>query len=251
VALPATDEQRTFTVSYRLNGLAVAYDDVVDVYWQAWGDEWEESLGSLEATMVLPGDARKGEVKVFGHPASVSGKASLGPDWVSPTLFASDVPPEQFVEMRVLSPRELLASSGGPGWSLRMGFRRSWTRRPRKSSIRGPLGTANAPACAVRAARRSGREIDGALVYVRYGREPMVDYGEIYEREPSTNDPPAAVSAIMGQNTSVGIREFAATLFDLIRRGVLKAQPVSVKQGNLLGEKTRTDLRMDLTPRGT
>jgi uncharacterized membrane protein len=113
VALPATDQQRTFTVSYRLSGLAVAYDDVVDVYWQAWGDEWDESLGSREATMVLPGDARKGEVKVFGHPASVSGKASLGPAWVSPTLFASDVPPEQFVEMRVVFPRELLSSTGG------------------------------------------------------------------------------------------------------------------------------------------
>jgi uncharacterized membrane protein len=66
-----------------------------------------------------------------------------------------------------------------------------------------------------------------ALVYVRYGREPMVDYGEIYEREPSTNDPPAVVSAIMGQKPSVGTREFTATLFDLIRRGVLMAQPVS------------------------
>src|SRR5215203_2044565 len=38
----ATDEERTFTIRYRLEDLAVAYDDVVDVYWQAWGDEWEE-----------------------------------------------------------------------------------------------------------------------------------------------------------------------------------------------------------------
>src|SRR5919107_1335248 len=42
----ATDEQRTFTVRYRLSGLAVAYDDVVDVYWQVWGDEWQEPPGS-------------------------------------------------------------------------------------------------------------------------------------------------------------------------------------------------------------
>src|SRR5215213_6623896 len=75
----ASDEERIFTIRYRLIGLAVAYDDVVDVYWQAWGDEWEEPLGYLEATMVLPGGAGKGDVKVFGHPASVSGKTSLGP----------------------------------------------------------------------------------------------------------------------------------------------------------------------------
>src|ERR687889_1200170 len=109
----ATDEERTFTVRYRLSGLAVAHDDVVDVYWQVWGDEWEEPLGSLEATMVLPAGAGKGEIKVFGHPASVSGKTSLGPDKVSPTLIASDVPAGQFVEMRVVFPRELLSSTGG------------------------------------------------------------------------------------------------------------------------------------------
>ena len=84
-----------------------------------------------------------------------------------------------------------------------------------------------------------------AWVYMRYGREPGVDYSERYEREPPTDDPPAVVSAIMGQKPSVGTREFTATLFDLIRRGVLEAQPVSVKQGGLLGEKTITDLRID------
>jgi hypothetical protein len=54
-------------------------------------------------------------------PAGESQKASLGPAVSSPTLFASDVPPEQFVEMRVLSPRELLAPTGGQagawGWA--------------------------------------------------------------------------------------------------------------------------------------
>src|SRR5215208_1023716 len=74
----ASYEERTFTLRYRLKGLAVAHDDVVDVYWQVWGDEWQEPLDLLGAAVVLPGDASKGEVKVFGHPASVSGKTSLG-----------------------------------------------------------------------------------------------------------------------------------------------------------------------------
>jgi hypothetical protein len=41
------------------------------------------------------------------------GETSLGPDGVSPKLVASDVPAEQHVEMRVVFPRELLASTGG------------------------------------------------------------------------------------------------------------------------------------------
>ncbi len=34
----ATDEVRTFEIRYRMRGVAVAYDDVVDVNLQVWGD---------------------------------------------------------------------------------------------------------------------------------------------------------------------------------------------------------------------
>ena len=166
---------------------------MVDVYWQTWGDEWEESLGSLEATMVLPGDPEKGEVKVFGHPASVSGETSLGPGGVSPTLVASDVPPEQFVEMRVVFPRELLSSTGGarvePGDGLkkimdeeaaeaRVETREAWLQRLQ------PLFGLLLVVLSVAAI---------AFVYLRYGREPKVEYPGRYEREPPTDDPPAVV----------------------------------------------------------
>jgi uncharacterized membrane protein len=257
----ASYEERTFTLRYRLNGLAVAHDDVVDVYWQAWGDEWEEPLGSLEATMDLPGDAGKGEVKVFGHPASVNGKTSLGPEGVSPRdvasdvpvsprLAASDVPAGQFVEMRVVFPRELLTSTGGarvePGDGLQE------IMEEEAAEARSEARKAWLQAWLVRLQPLFGLLLvvvsvgAMAFVYQRYGREPKVDYGERYEREPPTNDPPAVIGAIITQKPSVGSREFTATLFDLIRRGVLRAQPVSVKKGGLLGEKTMTDLRVDV-----
>ena len=41
----ASNELRTFVVHYRLRGLAVAYDDVVDVNLKVWGSEWDEPLG--------------------------------------------------------------------------------------------------------------------------------------------------------------------------------------------------------------
>ena len=69
----ASDEVRTFTVSYRMTGLAVAYDDVVDVYLQVWGDEWKVDLDQIEAVMRLPGSAAAGDVLVWGHPSSVQG----------------------------------------------------------------------------------------------------------------------------------------------------------------------------------
>jgi len=245
----ASDEERTFTIRYRLEGLVVAYDDVVDVYWQAWGDEWEEPLGYLEANMVLPGGAGKGDVKVFGHPASVSGKTSLGPDGVSPRLVASDVPATQFVEMRVVFPRELLSSTGGARVESGDGLQKIMNQEAvdARSEAREALFQRLQPLFGLLLVVLSLGMM--TFVYLHYGREPKVDYGERYEREPPTNDPPAVIGAIISQKPSVGAREFTATLFDLIRRGVLEAQPVSVKEGGLLGEKTMTDLRVDVGSR--
>jgi uncharacterized membrane protein len=49
---------RTFTISYRFRGLAVAYDDVVDVNLNVWGSAWAEPLPSLRATLRLPKPTR-------------------------------------------------------------------------------------------------------------------------------------------------------------------------------------------------
>ena len=52
----ASDQTRTFTVSYRVTGgnHVVAYDDVIDVYWQVWGDQWDFDLDHLTATFTDP-----------------------------------------------------------------------------------------------------------------------------------------------------------------------------------------------------
>ena len=66
----ASDEVRTFTIRYRVAGLAVAHDDVVDVDLQVWGDHWPVRLDHLTATMTGPGTALRG----WGHPVWVRGE---------------------------------------------------------------------------------------------------------------------------------------------------------------------------------
>ena len=64
--------QRTFVVHYRLTGLAVGYDDVVDVNLKVWGDE-EQRLGRLTSTMRGPGNV----VRAWGHPVWVRGDVTI------------------------------------------------------------------------------------------------------------------------------------------------------------------------------
>ena len=108
----ANSESRTFTVSYRVTGgnHVVAYDDVIDVYWQVWGDQWDFDLDRLTATFRDPAlQPHEGEATpqnpsaVWGHPRDVEGADFLEPGVAR--LEAVDVPDHTFVEMRVLVPR--------------------------------------------------------------------------------------------------------------------------------------------------
>ena len=96
-------QQRTFVVHYRLSGLAVGYDDVVDVNLKVWGDEWEQRLQRLTATMRGPGDV----VRAWGHPVWVRGDVTI--DGTAALLRALDVDAGQFVELRALSDPTYLA----------------------------------------------------------------------------------------------------------------------------------------------
>ena len=85
-------------------------------------------------------------------------------------------------------------------------------------------------------------------VFARYGKEPRVDYDREYEQEPPSEHEPALVAALLSQGT-VKTEAFVATMFDLISRGVIAAQPVSYDRSTWLGLRTEsiTDLELSLT----
>ena len=67
------------------------------------------------------------------------------------------------------------------------------------------------------------------IIYLRYGREPKIDYRAEYERDIPTNDPPAMVNAICGSGLSKKIGKpdmdgFKATIMDLINRKYLNLE---------------------------
>ncbi|HEY6653242.1 MAG TPA: DUF2207 domain-containing protein, partial [Solirubrobacterales bacterium] len=109
----ASDEQRTFTVTYRVVAPrhVIAYGDVIDVYWRVWGDQWDFSLDHLTADLRDPAlRAHPGQEAspsnpsaVWGHPREVEGRDFLENGVAG--LEASDIPARQFVELRALVPR--------------------------------------------------------------------------------------------------------------------------------------------------
>src|SRR5262249_16844091 len=80
---------------------------------KVWGDSWSAPLYGLTAGVLLPKHAAMNtDVLVWGHPPWVKGKVTRSA--VGTTLEAQQViPPHQWVEMRTVFPRTLLASPGG------------------------------------------------------------------------------------------------------------------------------------------
>ncbi len=213
----AADQTRTFTLHYRFRGLAVAYDDVVDVNLKVWGDEWEQSLGQLVATMTGPGNV----VRAWGHPVWVRGDVTLSGN--RSLLRAILVPAKQFVELRTLYPRRAFTSTAGMQVAEGSGLQKitaeeradaeAYERDHEKiqDAISRPWRTAlillllgTIPAFLI-----------GGLVFWRFGRERRSAYDREYEQEPPTETEPALVPVLLRQGGEAGSFEFTATLFDL------------------------------------
>ena len=242
------DERRTFELEYVWSGAAVAYDDVVDVNIKVWGDQWPVGLDRLTAQVTIPEGAAEGDVLVWGRPRGVAGSVSLGDDGVSPSLTAREIPAEQWVELRVVFPAQLLSGAGGA--TVVAGDGLDLIKAEETQSAED----AESAAGAVRAGWIVGAVLLavivgglGGLIYFLYGREPKVAYDREYEQAPPSDLSPAEVGALLSQG-GVAEREFTATLFDLIRKGAIDAVPSQVERSTWGGLKseTITDLVLSL-----
>lgn len=240
----SNDTTRTFKLVYRLRGVINAYDDVADLNLQVWGDQWSVRADRVAATAEIPTGAAQGDVLVFGHPYGVDGATSLGADGVSPSLEATGVPAHQFVELRVVFPTDLLSSTGsvntiaGNGLDIILAEEEEWAQEAndaREAARNGAIAAIVAFVAIVGGL--------GGLVYWVYGREPRTGYDQEYEHAPPTDLTPAEVGVLLSQG-GIDEKQFTATLFDLISRGIVSAEPSNVQRVTWGGLKTEaiTDL---------
>ncbi len=247
----AADERRTYTIRYRLSGLARAYDDVVDVNLQVWGGEWKVGLGRLQASMAAPGPVGAANARIYGHPVDVRGDTAFGGGIAR--LRALDVPAHQFVEMRLLFPRAMLRSTGGAkvvrgdGRAKIVAEERADAAEYERSRAKIDDALDHLPRSLLLFALLAfgPAALVLALAWLAFSRERRVaGYDREYEQEPPSDDPPALVGPLLRQSAAPGGAEFTATLFDLIRRGRYKAEPTTTEKWSwgALGKRPEADL---------
>jgi len=110
----ASDEERTFDLRYRVVDATTVHDDVVDVAWTAWGDQWAFWLDHLDVSI----SARSGvaPTQAWLRPRSLGVEPEIGE---SATVSVDRLPegpePEtgQIAALRAVFPRDAISSTGG------------------------------------------------------------------------------------------------------------------------------------------
>ena len=232
LVLHASDQTRAFTISYTLRGLAVAYDDVVDVNLKVWGDQWDEPLHRLVGDRDRAGKSSR----AWGKPVWVRGDVEL--IGTRATLRAVAVPAHQFVELRTLVPRrrsrrppacrsraDRLSTGSSPRSSpTPRAFQRDHDRIDALKAH--PLRTGLVGSRSPPSPRSWSSSPSSGSSAASTGRATTASTSRSRRRTPS----PRSSRRSCGRAARPGSFEFTATLFDLIRRGVYKAEPTTTER---------------------
>jgi uncharacterized membrane protein YgcG len=104
----ARDETRTFDLDYRVVNAANVRDDVVDVTWTIWGDQWDFWLHKLDADISAASGVAP--LKSWVRPRSLGAEPDVGD---SASVSIDRLKEGQNVGMRAVFPRNAITSTSG------------------------------------------------------------------------------------------------------------------------------------------
>lgn len=210
-----TPEKITLHLSYKyVKGLKV-HDDVSELHFKLWGEEWEKPLGRMEAAIRLP-EGAGADSSLWLTPGSLTRSEKLEGDTIY--IESKKIPAKTWYEIRVAFPRlenpdpQYVKIETGEAMDNILKIQKEYERRVIIENffyllawfmvmiaLAGPF-----------------------YIYYQFGREPKVDYTALYEREAPYDSKPAAVNAIMrGKVGKPDIEGFLATVMDLVHRSYL------------------------------
>ncbi|WP_406534122.1 DUF2207 domain-containing protein [Methanobrevibacter sp.] len=203
-------------ISYDMSGVVTLFNDVGGLQYKLWGEEWDVGVGSLTSIINLPGDDGN---EYFLNPQEYNESSSLQGRTI--TSQSSSIPEGEFYELLVLMPIDDFndapyakhVNKDGHDMIMKnlndsINERNFWNTSYLVLgllSILSPIGA--------------------VFTYLRYGREPKVDYDGIYERELPTDDPPEVINAFIENKGNIGkpnMKGFEASIMNLIDKKAFK-----------------------------
>ena len=206
------------TLSYDFSNVVTLYNDVGLLQYNLWGKNWKDDVDGIDLKVHVPADA--GNNIYFTPIDAIKSNATSGNTITASTDHISEGEVCGFV---LLMPVDDFNDNATYAKHIDENGKDKIL-----ASIEESQGKENfiAQIFMILAGLPIIIPISGLAVYLKYGREPEVNYDGIYERELPSDDSPAVVNAL-ADNSKVGtpnMKGFEATILDLIDRKVLNLQ---------------------------
>lgn len=210
-----TPEKITFVTSYDYYGGLKVYNDVSELHYKFWGDEWEKPVHTLAATVTIV-PSKGSEITYWIHPNDYTRTSFINGNMI--TVQADDIPANSWYEIRAIFPRLTSPDSR----YVAMYDQNAKSQISRMESEYALKKKALYLLFIIFVLLAFSLLLAPFYLYFKYGREPEIDYTGIYERELPYESRPAVVNAMMKGAIGVPtIEGFAATVIDLIHRDYL------------------------------
>ncbi len=186
----ADDETKTFDISYTVRDAVTVHDDFAQLYWKFIAENWEKPTTQVSGFIHLPPGADPDQVRGWLH-APLTSEYWIR-DAQTIEFKVDNLPPGQFVEMRIVFPTALVPGArvreAGTIWDRAFNEEKQWVEEANAERVR-----AQERVKAYYAAQKTGNIAAAAVavlallgwfgVFWRFGREHKVPFEGDYYRE--------------------------------------------------------------------
>jgi uncharacterized membrane protein len=164
-----TPDRITFKVAYDFKRGLKVYDDVSELHFKLWGEEWEKSLAGLKATIHLPPEAES-NIEYWLHPESLA--SAHGLQGTTIVVETGKIPSNQWFEIRAVYPRienpdpDLVSVINGLGWDRILEVENEYKRKQKRAeNLHLTAWFLATVAIGI-----------PLFIYHKFGREPKINY---------------------------------------------------------------------------
>lgn len=217
-----------FVISYEYYGGINAYNDVTEFNYVLWSDLWDRPLNNLNAEITIRNISNQKITEsdsylMYTHPPDYFTNVSIRPTGSGDgrslvvNLNASDIPAYAWADVRILYPPmenpnpAFVNVTRANGLSSIIAEEEAYARKmyyPYFFMVFELLLIIFGIGLAV-------------WIYYKHGREPMVDYHGLYERDLPTDAKPAIVNTIIAGHGKPDMNAFVSTIMSLVDHNYL------------------------------
>jgi len=200
-------------ISYELCNNTQIYTDTGMIFCKVLGSEWDQKPEKFTSHVTF--QSKKG-IQYWINPQGIKTNTT----WNNNTLTITSKDTSNYIEIRAAIPlKQFDSDSKYANHSNRPGLEEM---KKVQDTYELNTGIINVITTILKGLIVVGI-IAPIVVYLKYGREPKIDYQGIYEREPPTKDKPLVVNALHGKSKFKDVGKpnmdgLKATIMDLINR---------------------------------